>query len=48
MFEQSFKDIDNVLHKDAGTSSELDYVEQRSWVLFNKKLTKTETKIYVK
>ncbi len=34
MFEQSFKNIDNVLRKDAGASSELDYVEQTSWVLF--------------
>ncbi|MEI6296397.1 MAG: N-6 DNA methylase [bacterium] len=34
MFEQSFKNIDDILHKDAGASSELDYVEQTSWVLF--------------
>jgi type I restriction enzyme M protein len=33
MFEQSFKNIDDILHKDAGASSELDYVEQSSWVL---------------
>lgn len=38
MFEQTFKNIDNILHKDAGCSSELDYVEQTSWVLFLKYL----------
>ncbi|MDG1897798.1 MAG: N-6 DNA methylase [Fuerstiella sp.] len=36
MFEQTFKNIDDVLHKDAGCGSELDYVEQSSWVLFLK------------
>ena len=30
MFEQTFKNIDNILHKDAGCGSELDYVEQNS------------------
>jgi type I restriction enzyme M protein len=38
MFEQTFKNIDDILHKDAGCSSELDYVEQTSWVLFLKYL----------
>ena len=38
MFEQTFKNIDNILHKDAGCSSELDYVEQSSWILFLKYL----------
>jgi len=38
MFEQTFKNIDDVLHKDAGCSSELDYVEQTSWILFLKYL----------
>jgi type I restriction enzyme M protein len=38
MFEQTFKNIDAILHKDAGCSSELDYVEQTSWVLFLKYL----------
>lgn len=33
-----FKNIDDILHKDAGCSSELDYVEQTSWVLFLKYL----------
>lgn len=42
MFEQSFKNIDDILHKDAGTSNELDYVEQTSWILFLKYLDDLE------
>ena len=38
MFEQTFKNIDDILHKDAGCGTELDYVEQTSWVLFLKYL----------
>ena len=38
MFEQAFKNIDDILHKDAGCSSELDYTEQTSWMLFLKYL----------
>lgn len=38
MFEQTFKNIDDILHKNAGCSSELDYVEQTSWILFLKYL----------
>ncbi len=38
MFEQTFKNIDDILHKDAGCGSELDYVEQTSWILFLKYL----------
>jgi len=38
LFEQTFKNIDDVLWKDAGCSSELDYVEQTSWILFLKYL----------
>ena len=38
MFEQAFKNIDDALWKDAGCSSELDYVEQTSWILFLKYL----------
>jgi type I restriction enzyme M protein len=34
MFEQTFKNIDDVLWKEAGCSSELDYTEQTSWLLF--------------
>ena len=33
MFEQTFKNIDDILHKDAGCTSELDYTEQSSWLL---------------
>ena len=36
MFEQTFKNIDDMLRKDAGCSSELDYVEQTSWIIFLK------------
>ena len=36
MFEQTFKNIDNILWKDAGCSTELDYAEQSSWILFLK------------
>ena len=37
-FEQTFKNIDNALRTDEGCSSELDYVEQSSWILFLKYL----------
>ncbi|WP_217604350.1 N-6 DNA methylase [Chitinophaga sp. GbtcB8] len=42
MFEQAFKNIDDHLWKDAGCSSELDYVEQTSWILFLKYLDDLE------
>ena len=42
MFEQVFKNIDDILRKDAGCSSELDYVEQTSWILFLKYLDDLE------
>ncbi|NPU93594.1 MAG: N-6 DNA methylase [Gammaproteobacteria bacterium] len=42
MFEQTFKSIDDVLWKDAGCSSELDYTEQTSWMLFLKYLDDLE------
>jgi type I restriction enzyme M protein len=38
MFEQAFKNIDDVLRKEAGCGSELDYIEQTSWLLFLKYL----------
>ena len=38
MFEQTFKNMDDILHKDAGCTSELDYTEQSSWLLFLKYL----------
>jgi hypothetical protein len=34
MFEQAFRNIDDVLRKEAGCASELDYIEQTSWLLF--------------
>jgi len=37
-----FKNIDDILHNDAGCGSELDYVEQTSWVLFLKYLDDLE------
>ena len=42
MFEQTFKNIDDVLWKEAGCSSELDYTEQTSWMLFLKYLDNLE------
>ena len=42
MFENTFKNVDDILHKDAGCSSELDYVEQSSWILFLKYLEDLE------
>ncbi len=42
MFEQAFKNIDDILHRDAGCATELDYVEQTSWVLFLKYLDDLE------
>ena len=43
MFEQAFKNIDDVLWKDAGCTSELDYTEQSSWLLFLKYLDTLES-----
>ncbi len=42
MFEQAFKNIDNVLWKEAGCTTELDYTEQASWLLFLKYLDSLE------
>jgi type I restriction enzyme M protein len=42
MFEQVFKKIDDILRKDAGCTSELDYTEQTSWLLFLKYLDALE------
>jgi len=41
-FEQTFKNMDDVLWKEAGCSSELDYTEQTSWLLFLKYLDDLE------
>ena len=43
MFEQTFKNIDDILWKEAGCQSELDYVEQTSWVIFLKYLDDLES-----
>ena len=37
-YEAAFKSIDDTLWKDAGCGSELDYIEQTSWILFLKYL----------
>ncbi len=42
MFEQTFKNIDDVLRKEAGCTTELDYTEQTSWMLFLKYLDDLE------
>jgi type I restriction enzyme M protein len=42
MFEQAFKNIDDVLRKEAGCTTELDYTEQSSWLLFLKYLNDLE------
>ena len=44
MFEQTFKNIDDVLWKEAGCATELDYTEQTSWILFLKYLDDLETR----
>jgi len=38
VFEQAFKNIDDILWKEAGCTTELDYTEQTSWLLFLKYL----------
>ena len=42
MFEQAFRNIDDVLRKEAGCTTELDYTEQTSWLLFLKYLDALE------
>src|SRR5271166_1852928 len=42
MFEQAFKNIDDVLRREAGCTTELDYTEQTSWLLFLKYLDALE------
>ena len=36
MFEQTFKNLDNVLRTEARCQNEFDYVEQTSWIIFLK------------
>jgi len=42
MFEQTFRNIDDILWKDSGADSELDYIGQTSWVLFLRYLDELE------
>ena len=44
MFEKVFKNIDDVLRKESGCGSELDYVEQTSWIIFLKYLKDLDIK----
>jgi type I restriction enzyme M protein len=42
MFEQAFRNIDEVLWKEAGCTTELDYTGPTSWLLFQKYLYREE------
>ena len=42
MFEQTFKNLDNIMFQEPGCNSELDYAEQSSWMLFLKYLDDLE------
>ena len=42
MFEQAFRGIDGVLRREAGCTTELDYTEQTSWLLFVQSLDSLE------
>lgn len=42
MFEQAFKSIDDILRRDAGCATDIDYIEQTSWILFLKYLDDLE------
>ncbi|MFM6136364.1 MAG: type I restriction-modification system subunit M N-terminal domain-containing protein, partial [Sphaerospermopsis kisseleviana] len=48
MFEQTFKNSDDVLWKEAGCTTELDYTEQTSWLLFLKYLDDLEQERFEK
>jgi type I restriction enzyme M protein len=43
MFEQTFNTLENVLRQEAGCTTELDYTEQTSWLLFLKYLDDLES-----
>ena len=47
-YENTFKAIDQILWKESGCSSELDYLEQKSWLLFLKYLDDLETRLSLK
>ena len=42
MFEKAFKNIDNKMRDDDGTSSPIDYIEQTTWILFLRYLDQLE------
>jgi len=42
MFEQTFKNLDDILRREDGCGTELDYAEQSSWLLFLKYLDDLE------
>lgn len=42
MFEQTFKNLDDIMFQEPGCNTELDYVEQSSWMLFLKYLDDLE------
>lgn len=42
MFKQTFKNIDDILYKDSGADSELDYIGQTSWIMFLRYLDELE------
>lgn len=42
MFEQAFRNLDDVLRHEPGCTTELDYTEQSSWILFLKYLDDLE------
>jgi len=42
LFEQTFKNIDDILFKDSGADSELDYIGQTSWIMFLRYLDELE------
>jgi type I restriction enzyme M protein len=41
-FENAFRNIDNILRKESGCTTELDYTEQTSWIIFLKYLDDLE------
>ena len=43
MFEKAFKNIDNKLRNDDGTSTPIDYIEQTTWILFLRYLHQMES-----
>jgi hypothetical protein len=46
-YENTFKAIDQILWKEQGCGSELDYMEQKSWMLFLKYLGEQGTAAFV-